>query len=62
MEVTLTASVGQMSNMVFAITSRGKTTGATAGRTEVGSWVIGYWRPTVHFEINVWNCFESKGN
>jgi hypothetical protein len=62
LEVTLTASVGQMSNMVFAITSRGKTTGATASRTEVGSWVIGYWRPNVHFETNVWNCFESKAN
>lgn len=62
LEVALTSSVGQMSNMVFAITSRGKTKGATSSRTEVGSWVIGYWRPTVHFEVNVWNCFESKGS
>ena len=60
LELTLTASIGQMSRMVFAISSRGKTTGQTSGKVEVGSWVIGYWRPDTHFEINVWNCFESK--
>jgi adenine-specific DNA methylase len=49
-----------MSKMVFAISSRGKTTGAVSERVEVGSWVIGYWRPETHFEINVWNCFEAK--
>lgn len=27
---------------------------------EVGSWVIGYWKPKLHFEINVWNCFENR--
>ncbi len=58
--LTLTASVGQMSNMVFAITGRGKTNGRTDGKIEVGSWVIGYWRPTLHFEINVWNCFRRR--
>jgi len=61
-ELTLTAAVGQMSKMVFAITSRGKTKGQISQRIEVGSWVIGYWRPEKHFEINVWNCFESKAN
>lgn len=26
----------------------------------MGSWVIGYWVPEEHFEINVWNCFENR--
>jgi hypothetical protein len=30
------------------------------GRVEVGSWVIGFWRPQLHFEINVWECFERR--
>lgn len=60
LELTLTSSVGQMSKMVFAITSRGKTKGVVSERIEIGSWVIGYWRPETHFEINVWNCFEAK--
>lgn len=60
LELTLTSAVGQMSKMVFAITSRGKTKGDVSERVEVGSWVIGYWRPETHFEINVWNCFEAK--
>lgn len=60
MRLALTAAVGQMSKMVFAITGRGKTTGARSEKMEVGSWVIGYWRPEQHFEINVWNCFERR--
>lgn len=56
----LTAASGQMSNMVFAITGRGKTTGRSSSKVEVGSWVIGYWRPELHFEINVWNCFARR--
>lgn len=56
----LSASSGQMSRMVFAITNRGKTTGRISQRTEVGSWVIGYWRPKLNFEVNVWNCYEGK--
>ncbi|HID64068.1 MAG TPA: type II modification methylase [Anaerolineae bacterium] len=56
----LTAACGQMSNMVFAITGRGKMTGHSSTRIEVGSWVIGYWRPELHFEINVWNCFARR--
>jgi hypothetical protein len=60
LELTLTAAAGQMSKMVFAITSRGKTKGSISNRIEVGSWVIGYWCPETHFEVNVWNCFESK--
>ena len=49
-----------MSKMVFAITGRGKTQGKSTGRIEVGSWVIGFWRPELHFEINVWECFERR--
>jgi len=60
MRLALTAAVGQMSKMVFAITGRGKTTGTASERMEVGSWVIGYWRPEQHFEVNVWNCFERR--
>lgn len=60
--LTLTASIGQMSSMVFAITGRGKTTGESSGKVEVGSWVIGYWRPPLHFEINAWNCFQRRAN
>lgn len=60
MQLSLTAAIGQMSKMVFAITGRGKTTGASSSRMEVGSWVIGYWRPEQHFEVNVWNCFERR--
>lgn len=59
-ELTLTSAIGQMSQMVFAITGRGKTTGEKSARVEVGSWVIGYWRPSVRFELNVWNCFETR--
>ncbi len=72
LQLMLSASVGQMSNMVFAISKRGKTksvkgkmdksVGAPCerGDIEVGSWVIGYWRPAQHFEINAWNCYATK--
>ncbi len=58
--LTLTSSSGQMSSMVFAITGRGKTKNEESTKIEVGSWVIGLWRPELHFEINVWNCFENR--
>ncbi len=61
--LTLTASAGQMSNMVFAIKNRSK--GKRNGnddKIEVGSWVIGFWLPDTHFEINVWNCFKNRAN
>jgi hypothetical protein len=58
--LTLTSASGQMSSMVFAITGRGKTKNETSEKIEVGSWVIGFWKPKLHFEINVWNCFESR--
>ena len=60
LRLCLTAASGQMSSMVFSITGRGKTTGNATRRVEVGSWVIGYWRPGLHFEINAWNCFERR--
>jgi len=60
LKLCLTAASGQMTNMVFAVTNRGKTTGQTSTKVEVGSWVIGYWRPDLHFEVNVWNCFERR--
>jgi hypothetical protein len=58
--LTLTAASGQMSKMVFAVSKRGKTTGKIREGVSVGSWVVGYWRPRVHFEINVWQCFENR--
>jgi len=58
--LTLTAASGQMSNMVFAVSNRGKTSGEIQAGISVGSWVVGYWRPKVHFEINVWNCFRNR--
>lgn len=58
--LTLTSSSGQMSSMVFAITGRGKTKNEESTKIEVGSWVIGLWCPDLHFEINVWNCFENR--
>jgi len=59
--LTLTSSAGQMSNMVFAIKNRrnGKRNG-NSDKIEVGSWVIGFWLPHTHFEINVWNCFKNR--
>ena len=56
----LSSSLGQMSNMVFAISKRGKTKGKDLDSIEVGSWVIGYWCPDQHFEVNAWNCYENK--
>jgi len=57
-----TASLGQASKMVFVVKRRGKFNGNTSKtvKKEVGSWVIGYWVPKEHFEINVWNCFENR--
>ncbi len=60
MKLCLTAASGQMTKMVFAVTGRGKMTGKNSAKVEVGSWVIGYWRPKLHFEVNVWNCFERR--
>jgi len=59
LELTLTGTLSQASKLVFVIRRRGKNdTGIS--KAEVGSWVIGYWVPKEHFEINVWNCFENR--
>lgn len=58
-ELTLTGTLSQASNLVFVIRGRKKNEGASP-KAEVGSWVIGYWVPEEHFEINVWNCFENR--
>lgn len=62
LHLILSSSVGQMSNMVFAVSRRGKTTGVKADKIEVGSWVVGYWCPMQHFEVNAWNCYAIKAN
>lgn len=58
-ELTLSGTLSQASKLVFVIRGRKKKEGEPA-KAEVGSWVIGYWRPEEHFEINVWNCFENR--
>ncbi len=63
MEFCFSAMLPQASNMVFVIRRRGKTNGRGASdktKAEVGSWVIGYWIPSEHFEIHVWRCFENR--
>ncbi len=62
LHLILSASVGQMSNMVFAVSKRGKTKGIETDKIEVGSWVVGYWCPAQHFEINAWNCYTNKAS
>ena len=61
-KLTVTAAMGQMSRMVFAITNKGKVTGKGKSSTQIGSWVIGYWRPKQFFEVNAWNCFANKAS
>ena len=68
----LSASAGQMSKMVFAISRRNKTKDTEteidkqidplrdSRSIEVGSWTVGYWQPARHFEINAWNCYMAK--
>lgn len=58
-ELTFSGTLSQASNLVFVIRGRKGNEGETS-KAEVGSWVIGYWVPEEHFEINVWNCFENR--
>lgn len=63
MEFCFSAMLPQASNMVFVIRRRGKLNGingSNEAKAEVGSWVIGYWIPSEHFEIHVWRCFENR--
>ena len=60
-KMVFSGSLPQMSNMVFVVKNRGKFNGKIhTSKEEVGSWVIGYWIPSEHFEINVWRCFENR--
>jgi DNA modification methylase len=61
MEFCFSAMLPQASKMVFVIRRRGKFNGKHENeRAEVGSWVIGYWIPTEHFEIHIWRCFANR--
>lgn len=59
-ELTFTGTLSQASKLVFVIRDRKKNGKKETSKAEVGSWVIGYWVPEEHFEINVWNCFENR--
>ena len=53
--------LGQTSKMVFAINNtiiNGEK--KKLDTRKVGSWIIGYWVPNEHFELNVWNCFVTR--
>jgi len=59
--LAFTAAVPQASRLVFVIRRRGNNRGAKKrSPTEVGSWVIGFWCPEEHFEVNAWACFERR--
>ena len=57
MELVFSGALSQASKLVFVIRNRKNSSNNGA---EVGSWVVGYWVPTEHFEVNVWNCFENR--
>lgn len=59
LELTFSGTLSQASNLVFVIRNR-KKNDIISDRAEVGSWVVGYWVPEEHFEINAWNCFENR--
>lgn len=63
-ETVFTGALSQASKLVFVIRNRkkGKLGDEIIQRAEVGSWVIGYWIPDEHFEINAWNCFVNRYN
>lgn len=58
-QIIFSATLSQASKLVFVIRGR-KKNGIVQNKAEVGSWVVGYWVPEEHFEINVWNCFENR--
>lgn len=61
LEFCFSASLPQTSNLVFVIRRRSKGDGEKKEiPAEVGSWVIGYWVPNEHFEINVIRCFKNR--
>jgi len=53
--------LGQTSKMVFVINNSISDDGKKKLKTrKIGSWVIGYWVPKEHFELNVWNSFVTR--
>lgn len=58
------SALSQSSKMVFVINNHISRNGEKkrTSRRLVGSWVIGYWVPKEHFEMNVWNCFVRRYN
>lgn len=61
MKFVFSSSLPQASKLVFVIEKRGRQTGKITRTQEVGSWATrGYWVPSKHFEINVWNCFRNR--
>ena len=53
--------LGQTSKMVFVINNSITETGKKKlKKRKIGSWIIGYWVPKEHFELNVWNSFASR--
>lgn len=53
--------LGQTSKMVFVINNTMTENGKKKLKyRKIGSWVIGYWVPKEHFEINVWNSFVRR--
>jgi len=55
--------LGQASKMVFVINNSISENGKKKLKTrKIGSWIIGYWVPNEHFELNVWNSFVTRYN
>ena len=53
--------LGQTSKMVFVINnSDNKNKRDKKKIRKLGSWIIGYWIPNEHFEVNVWNSFVTR--
>ena len=53
--------LGQTSKMVFVINNSNTKNGKSKLKTrKLGSWIIGYWIPNEHFEVNVWNSFVTR--
>jgi len=56
-----TSMLGQTSKMVFVINNKITSSGKIKLKNrKIGSWIIGYWIPNEHFEVNVWNNFVHR--
>ena len=59
--ICFSSMLGQTSKMVFVINNSITDNGKKKLKTrKIGSWIIGYWVPKEHFELNVWNCFVIR--